>query len=374
MSAISRVDRSIVGHWWWTVDRWTLLCILALVLFGALMTLAASPGVADRIGLDSFHFVRRQLAYLPFAVALMIAVSLLSPLWVRRVACLVFLGALTLTALTLVIGAEVKGAQRWIWLGGFTLQPSEFLKPAFAVVAAWMFAEQRRDGGLPGNAICMALFAVVLSLLLLQPDVGMALVISVVWFGQFFIAGLPLIWVVGLAIMGIGLAVGAYAFYPHVTSRVDRFLDPTGGDNYQIDRAMEAFHAGGLFGRGPGEGAVKAVLPDAHTDFIFAVVAEEYGLFICLLVVAIFAFIVLRGFLRLLECKNFFVMLASVGLLTQFGLQAIINIGVNLRLMPAKGMTLPFISYGGSSLLALAFCMGMVLAFGRRRPGLGAEL
>jgi cell division protein FtsW len=374
MITLSRTDTSIVGRWWWTVDRWTLIALGVLIAIGGVLTLAASPAVAARIHLDQFHFVRRQIVYLLPALALMFGVSLLSPIWVRRLATVGFLTFFALMAATLVAGSEIKGAHRWLYLGGLSLQPSEFVKPCFAVLAAWMFAEQRRTQGVPGNAIAIMLFLAVVGVLLLQPDVGMALVASAVWFVQFFIAGLPMLLVGGMLVLGmVGLA-GAYALLPHVASRIDRFLDPSGGgDNYQIERAMQAFHTGGLFGRGPGEGSVKSVLPDAHTDFIFAVAGEEYGLFLCLAIVGLFAFIVLRCFSRMLTENNFFIVLAGTGLITQFGLQAVVNIGVNLRLMPTKGMTLPFISYGGSSLLALALGMGMLLALTRTRPSIGGE-
>ena len=374
MITLSRTDTSIVGRWWWTVDRWTLIALGVLIAIGGVLTLAASPAVAARIHLDQFHFVRRQIVYLLPALALMFGVSLLSPISVRRLATVGFVSFFALMILTLVAGSEIKGAHRWLYLGGLSLQPSEFVKPCFAVLAAWMFAEQRRTQHVPGNAIAILLFLAVVGVLLMQPDVGMALVVSAVWFAQFFIAGLPMLLVGGMFVLGmVGLA-GAYALLPHVASRIDRFLDPTGGgDNYQIERAMQAFHTGGLFGRGPGEGSVKSVLPDAHTDFIFAVAGEEYGLFLCLAIVGLFAFIVLRCFSRMLTENNFFIMLAGTGLITQFGLQAVVNIGVNLRLMPTKGMTLPFISYGGSSLLALALGMGMLLALTRMRPSIGGE-
>ncbi len=371
MTTFSRLDRSVVGRWWWTVDRWTLLAVILLLGIGGVMVLAASPAVANRIGLDNFHFVRRQFLYLPMALIMILGISLMSPLWIRRMAVILFGGCIFLTMMTLLIGPEVKGAQRWLQFGSFTLQPTEFLKPAFAVVAAWMFAEQRKGAEIPGNLISIGLYVMVVSLLLMQPDVGMTLVVSAVWFAQFFLAGLPIMWVVGFLVLGIVGAAGAYVFFPHVTKRVDRFLNPEGGDNYQIERAMEAFQTGGFFGVGPGDGSVKTVLPDAHTDFIFAVVGEEFGVIFCLILLGLFTFVVLRGFSRLLEEKNFFVVLAAAGLLTQFGLQSIINIGVNLRLMPTKGMTLPFISYGGSSMLALAILMGMLLALSRRRAGTG---
>jgi cell division protein FtsW len=369
MSAFDRSDTSVLGRWWWTVDRWTLAALVVLAAFGVFMALAASPAVAERIGLDSFYFVRRQIALLLPAVVLMIGVSLMSPKGIRRLALVVFVVAVAMLAATFFLGFEVKGARRWISLAGVTVQPSEFVKPAFAVVSAWLFAASRADSSFRGNAVSIALYALVVGLLIMQPDFGMVVVISAVWFAQFFVAGLPMLWVAALSLMGVAGMVGAYAALPHVASRIDRFLDPASGDGYQIGRSLEAFARGGLFGRGPGEGTVKLALPDAHADFVFAVAGEEFGLVACLLVVAVFAFVVLRGFSRMLVETNLFIILAVTGLLAQFGLQAFINMGSALDLMPTKGMTLPFISYGGSSLLAVAFGMGMALALTRRRPG-----
>ncbi len=368
MITFSRTDTSILGRWWWTVDRWLLIAIAVLIAIGTVLTLAASPAVAHRIGLSNFHFVQRQLIFLFPALLIMIGTSLLDPVGVRRIATVVFLGSLVGMGLTFAIGFEVKGAHRWISFGGLSLQPSEFVKPAFAVVAAWLFAEWRKGTGFPGWAISTGLCALVIAILLLQPDLGMAVVVCAVWLAQFFIAGLPIVLVLALGALGLAGIFGAYLVFPHVASRIDRFLDPANKENYQIDRAMEAFSAGGIWGRGPGEGSVKSVLPDAHTDFIFAVAGEEFGLLVCLLIVGVFAFVVLRCLSRLMTESNLFVLLAAAGLTTQFGLQALINIGVNLHLLPTKGMTLPFISYGGSSLLALAFAMGMLLALTRWRP------
>ena len=368
MNTLARTDTSIVSQWWWTVDRWILLAVGLLIAIGTLLILAASPSVAARIELGTWHFAQRQLLYLSPAIAALIVTSMMSPRGVRRIALIGFVGALALMVATLLFGAEVKGATRWLSIAGVSVQPSEFIKPFFAVTAAWMFAAQKDQAGIPGNLISCLLFGVVAGLLLLQPDFGMTVVVAAVWLGQFFIAGLPLIVVFAMAALALGAAVLTYKFIPHVTSRVDRFLDPASGDNYQIERAMEAFTNGGLLGRGPGEGTVKHVLPDAHTDFIFAVAGEEFGLFVCLLILALFAFITLRGLGQLLRETDLFVMLAGSGLLIQFGVQAAINIGVNLRLLPTKGMTLPFISYGGSSLVALAIGMGMVLALTRTRP------
>ncbi|MDH5188309.1 MAG: FtsW/RodA/SpoVE family cell cycle protein, partial [Rhodospirillaceae bacterium] len=254
---------------------------------------------------------------------------------------------------------------------GFSLQPSEFIKPSFAVIAAWMFSSQRLDDEIPGYAIATGLWVLVAGLLLLQPDFGMSVVVSVVWGVQFFIAGLPWILVAAVALLFLLGGIGAYFMFDHVRGRIDRFLDPAVGDGYQVDRALSAFQNGGLFGRGPGEGRVKEVLPDAHTDFILAVAGEEFGLLVCLFIVVLFAFIVLRGFSRTFRDTDFFVVVATTGLLVQFALQAIINIASTTNLMPPKGMTLPFISYGGSSTIALAFGMGLVLALTRFRPKVG---
>ncbi len=369
----ARIDQSPVARWWWTVDRWSLAALGMLIGFGVVMSLAASPPVAERIGYDGLHFVRRHLAMLPLATAIMFAVSLQSPLTIRRIAIIGFGLSLALLALTFLIGMEIKGARRWINLPGLSLQPSEFVKPTFAVVAAWLFSEQKLRSRFPGNLICAALFLAIIGMLIKQPDIGMAAVVAAVWFAQFFMAGLRLYWAVAGALAGIGGLVGAYMYLPHVRVRIDHFLDPSAGDSYQVNRSIEAFANGGLWGRGPGEGTVKDVLPDAHADFVFAVAGEEFGVVVCLAIVGLFAFIVLRGFSRMSQEGSLFVLLAATGLLVQFGLQAAINMASSLHLIPTKGMTLPFLSYGGSSLLALGLGMGMVLALTRRRLG-GSEL
>jgi len=369
MSTITRTDTSLVGRWWWTVDRWTLAALVALVTLGAILSLAATPPVAERLGFDTFHFASRQFVFLGMALFTMLAVSLASPVAVRRTAVILFGVFFVLTAATLIIGHEVKGASRWIKFGSFTLQPSEFLKSSFAVVAAWMFSEGRMSASFPGATVATALFVMVIGLLMLQPDFGMTIVVSVVYAVQFFLAGLPMLWIVLLGLVFIGCGVGAYFTFDHIQSRIDRFFDPASGDSYQVSRSMEAFMNGGWLGTGPGEGQVKAHLPDAHADFIFAVAAEEFGVFLCLIIIGIFGFIVLRGFVRIFRETDLFVLIAVTGLLVQFGLQAIINMASTLHLIPTKGMTLPFISYGGSSVLALAIGMGMVIALTRLRPG-----
>lgn len=369
MIRLARTNRSRIAEWWWTVDKWTLFGLFCLMLIGGVLTLAASPAVATRIHLPPFHFVYRQMFFLIPTIGVMIGVSLLNVRQVRRLAAIVFLVAFTLMTLTLVIGPEVKGAHRWLQLGPLAIQPSEFVKPSFIVLAAWMFAEAQRTPGFPGTAIALVLYAMVVVVLALQPDFGQLMLVTMVFGAIFFMAGLSWRWIGSLAAVALIGAVAAYTLMPHVTSRVDRFLNPESGDTYQIDRALDAFHTGGFFGRGPGEGEVKRILPDAHTDFIFAVAAEEYGIIAGLLIIGVFSFVVLRTLRRSMEEQDLFVQFASCGLIALFGLQALINMAVNVNLIPAKGMTLPFISYGGSSMIALALTMGMLLALTRRRAG-----
>ena len=366
-TAFARTDTSVVGRWWWTVDRWLLVAAGVLIAVGMLLTLAAGPPAAERIGADTFHFVRKQSVFLPLAIAVMLAISLLPPIWIRRFAAVGFAFSVVFLLATLALGDEINGARRWLRVGPLSIQPSEFVKPFFVVVSAWMFAAQRTNDGFPGNIIALGCLLMVCAILVAQPDVGMTLVVLSVWAVQFFMAGLPLFWVTLIAFAGLGALVGAYFLFPHVASRVDRFLDPSSGDTYQVSQAMKAFQNGGLFGRGPGEGRIKELLPAAHTDFIFAVAGEEFGVLLCLLVVALFGFLVLRSMLRVLRQDNLFVLLTVGGLAAQFGLQAFINMASSLHMMPTKGMTLPFMSYGGSSMLALAIAMGMILGLTRSR-------
>jgi cell division protein FtsW len=367
---IARTDQSLFGRWWWTVDRPTVLAIGVLTGFGLVLTLAASPAVAERIHTDTDYFIKHQLFLTPFAMALLFGVSLQSPRIVRRIALAGLLVGIVALVMTFVVGAEIKGARRWLSVLGISVQPSEFVKPCFAVVCGWLLAQSKEPGSpLPGNTLATALFVLILGLLVLQPDLGQAIVLIAIFLAECFLAGLPII----LAIVCIGLVVaagfGAYWVFPHVHSRVDHFLHPEGGVGYQVMRSLEAFANGGLLGKGPGEGTVKQFLPDAHADTVLAVAGEEFGLVTCLVIVALFAFIVLRGFSRLMEERSLYVVLAGAGLLVQFGLQAIINMASTLHLMPTKGMTLPFLSYGGSSLIALGLGMGMLLALTRRRFG-----
>jgi cell division protein FtsW len=364
----ARTDRSLLGHWWWTIDRWTLAALLLIAALGIVLTMAASPAVAERLHLDAFYFARRQAAYIPAALMVMLATSLLSPKGVLRTGLVMLLVSFTATIVTLFVGAEIKGATRWLYIGGVSVQPSEFLKPALAVVSAWLIAQSRVREGFVGYSTTTLLVGAAVGVLILQPDVGTTLLVCGCWCLQIFLAGCPLILIALIGMVFIAGGFGAYFVFAHVRSRVDQFLDPASGEGYQVKRALEAFHSGGLFGRGPGEGHIKAVLPDAHADFIFAVAGEEFGLFLCLLLVCLFGFVVLRGLIRTFKDSDLFVLLAAGALLALFGMQAVMNMGSTMHLIPPKGITLPFISYGGSSTIALAWSMGMVLALTRNRP------
>jgi cell division protein FtsW len=364
---VSRADRSRFAEWWWTVDKLLLAGFIGLMLGGVILSLAGSPAVAERLGYDSFHFVKRHLAFFFPALAVMIATSFLTPRQVRRVALIVLVVSILCMLATLFIGIEVKGARRWFNLFGLSVQGSEFMKPAFVVIVAWLFAENARRTDVPGNLFALIMLGIVVSLLIAEPDFGQTMLITISWGAMFFMAGLPWIWIAGLAAAATGGVFAAYVALPHVAGRIDRFLTPGTGDTFQVDTALESIVRGGWLGRGPGEGTVKRILPDAHTDFIFAVAAEEFGIIVCICLVLVFAVVILRGLSDSLKSDDGFVRLASAGLIVLFGVQSFINMAVNLHLMPAKGMTLPFISYGGSSMIAVAFGMGLLLALTRRR-------
>ncbi|WP_106753079.1 FtsW/RodA/SpoVE family cell cycle protein [Pannonibacter carbonis] len=365
---VSRADRGPLAEWLWTVDHYLLAAFVLLAIGGVVLSFAASPPVAERLGVESFYFVKRQAVFLLPALAMMIGLSLMSPRIIRRVALLFLIGSLAMMVATLFLGVEVKGGRRWINLGFTTLQPSEFLKPAFVVIVAFLLSESGRRREVPGALFSALIFAVAAMLLIAQPDFGQTMLLALGWGALFFINGLPWIAIIALAVVGLVGMSSAYFLLPHVTSRVNRFLDPGSGDTFQVDTAREAFLSGGWFGKGPGEGIVKRILPDSHTDFVFSVVAEEFGIIVCMLMVVLFSFIVLRGLRNAARDQDAFSRLATSGLVIMFGLQATINLMVNLNLIPAKGMTLPFISYGGSSLFSTALTAGFILALSRRKP------
>ena len=365
---VSRAQRTPFAAWWWTVDRLQLAAVSAVMLGGIVLSLAASPPVAARLGLDPFYFVNRHVMYLIPALAVLLATSFLSPRHIRRLALLVFAVSFVMVLLTPFIGAEVKGARRWIVLFGLNIQPSEFLKPAFVILIAWLFAESAKKPEVPANSFALLLLFGSVIALVRQPDFGQTMLIALVWGALFFMAGMRLIWVIGLGgAAAVGLA-GAYYTVPYVMRRIKRFIDPASGDTFQIDTAIDAFRKGGWFGSGPGEGTVKRYLPDSHADFVFAVAAEEFGIVLCLILVSLFCFIVVRALTRAMRTDDSFARFGAAGLAILFGAQSAINMAVNLSLIPAKGMTLPFISYGGSSMISLAYGMGMLLALTRERP------
>lgn len=365
----SRIDRSPVSEWWWTIDRYLLFTLLFLLASGVVLSFAASPAVAERIGAGTYHFVKNQAFYAVPAALTLVAVSLLSPPQVRKAALILFAVMLLWTVATLFFGTEIKGSRRWL-----VIQPTEFLKPGFVVMVAYVLSEGIRRPGFPGRTFAIALLIITLAPVVAQPDLGQATLLTITWSALFFLAGLQWIFVAGLAAAGGLGMVGAYFVFPHFAGRINRFLDPTSGDTFQVDTAMDSFAAGGWFGVGPGEGTMKRILPDAHTDFVFAVTAEEFGIIACIGLVSLFGFIILRGLNHAREEPDPFVRFATAGLVILFGVQACINMAVNLHLMPAKGMTLPFISYGGSSLVAIALEMGFVLALTRRRPRVDSVL
>jgi cell division protein FtsW len=372
--AFARSDRTRIGVWWWTMDRWLLGAVAVLMVLGVTMSFAASPAAAARMNIgDPFHFALRQCVFAAAGAAILIGASLLDDRGVRRAAFFIYLTAIVIMLALPFIGYSAKGATRWLDLGGFSLQPSEFMKPALIVLVAWMFAEAQKGQGVPGVTIAFALYGISVALLLIQPDVGQTILISVAFGAAFWMAGVPLSWVMGLGVFTAAGLMSTYYLFPHVASRVDRFINPEAADTHQVDRAAEAIAAGGLFGRGPGEGVMKRHVPDLHTDFIYSVAAEEYGLIFSLILIGLFAFLVIRGLHRALKLSDPFQQVAAAGLFVLVGEQVLINVAVNLNLIPTKGMTLPFISYGGSSMLAICLTLGLALALTRRRPGAYAQ-
>ena len=363
-NAFARSDRSPIGVWWWTVDRWMLGVVALLIAF------AASPAAAMRMNIgDPFHFAVRQCVFGAGAAVILLTVSMLEVQTIRRAAFFIWLAAIVVMIALPLFGHNAKGATRWLEVGGFTLQPSEFMKPALIILVSWMFAEGQKGEGVPGVSIAFLLYFIAVALLLIQPDVGQTVLITIAFGAAFWMAGVPLSWVMllgGAAIAGLS---STYFLLPHVHARVEKFISPDTADTHQVDSAKIAQAAGGLFGRGPGEGVMKRHVPDLHTDFIYSVGAEEFGLIFSLALIAIFAFVVTRGLYRSMKLSDPFEQVAAAGLFVLVGQQTIINVAVNLDMIPTKGMTLPFISYGGSSMLAMGLTLGMALALTRRRPG-----
>jgi cell division protein FtsW len=369
---LARTDRSLFAEWWFSVDRPLLGAVLLMMVIGALVSLAASPAAAHKIGEEPLYFFKRHLIFLGPSAVLLIGASMLDPKLTRRVGLLLFTGGIGLIVLAFLQGYEKNGAIRWLVVGGgLTVQPSEFAKPGFIILTAWLFAEAAKRRDMPALPISMLMLVLLASLLIMQPDIGQTSLTALVWGGLFFLAGYSLIWIALAALAGGAGLVAAYFTVPHVQSRIDRFLSPGAGDTHQVDTALSAFRQGGWFGRGPGEGVVTPTIPDAYTDYIFAVIAEEFGIVFCLFLVLLYAFIVWRGLRAAARSRDDFIRLALSGLMMLFGFQTLINMAVNVDMLPAKGMTLPFLSYGGSSLTAMALTMGLALGLARRRPETG---
>lgn len=355
-----------LSAWWRSVDRPTVFAFALLFAFSLVLVTTASPAVASRIGLEEFYFTKKHMTYLGLGAVIIFTLSYFSPEWIKRIAIIVFLISLLLIILVQFYGNEIKGARRWMSIAGLSIQPSEFMKPCFSVVVAWLLS-LKKTSNFPSITIILFLYLIIAIALIMQPDLGMLIMTSAVLCVQVFVAGIPLIWIVLISIAGALGITTAYFALPHVAQRIKHFLDPNYSENYQVSKSIMAFERGGLYGCGPGEGAVKQVIPDCHADFIFSVAGEEFGIITCIIIAAIFIFIVVRGLLRSIDEENQYISLSIVGLLTQFGLQAVINMGVTVNLLPTKGMTLPFISYGGSSTIAIAFAMGMLLALTKKK-------
>ncbi len=376
-AAFSRGDRSRLGVWFATIDKLLLTFVIALIGCGVIAVAAASPAAAHRLSGSNFqygdlYFLKRQIGWVILGLPVMLGISMLPITWAKRLSLLLTLVFLACLIAVMFIGTGTNGAARWIQLPGFQFQPSEFFKPVFVVTTAWLLALRFDDRSLPTMQISFAMLLIVAALLIKQPDFGQTALIMAVWLVQSLLAGMSF-WVLGglVAAATVGLGI-AYLTVDHVSQRIDKFLTG-GGDTYQIDKALDCFRAGGLFGVGPGEGQMKFRLPEPHTDYIFSVIGEEFGMIACLVIAGLYVALVVRVFLMLLDEDDPFVMLAATGLATQFGLQATINMAVNLKLLPSKGMTLPFISHGGSSFIALCLGMGLLLGLTRRNPFLKAS-
>lgn len=364
----SRAEKTPLAEWWWSIDRELLGALIMLLAVGMVLSFGASPAVAERIGLDEWHFVIRHALFCLLAIPVMLATSLLNQRQARFVALATLVVMTILLWATLHFGTEVKGARRWISIAGWTIQPTEFVKPAFAVIGAWLFSEFMIHRNVPGRAIATIIMGLLVGALLLQPDLGQTALVMATWAVLLFFSGISWWVIVGLGGAAGGLLVGGYAFFPHFARRIDSFINPEDGNTYQVDRALQSLMEGGWFGRGPGESVANRLIPDAHADFVFSAAAGEFGIVFCMGLVGLIGFIAIRAMLAAQRQASLFARLAASTLAAQFAMQSGINLAVNLNLMPAKGMTLPFVSYGGTSMIAVAFGMGLMLALTRTKP------
>ncbi len=366
MAGMIQKAKTYISDTYRSLDHGLMCAAFILILYGIFLIFAAGPGVAERTHRDTFYFIYRQLIFLCPAVGVLFVSSFFSFQQVRRISGLILLGAMACMVWVILFGTEIQGAKRWMYFLGIGLQPSEFVKPSFAVVCAWLMASGRLIKQFPGYTLSIGLYGIIAALLLLQPDVGMCITVSAIFGVELFLSGIPLV-VVGIlgAIFASG-GVVAYFVFDHVHQRVNSFLNPEVGKAFQVEKSLETLKNAGWFGKGPGEGVVKYELPDAHTDFILAVSAEEFGFILTVFLIAVFAYVILRGFYLMRHENNHFCQIAVSGLLTQIAVQVIINMGSTLNMLPTKGMTLPFISYGGSSLVSVGFAFGIILALTKR--------
>lgn len=366
MVNVSRQSHNAIVKWLWTVDKVTLFVSMALLVIGIILDVTASPAVARKLNLDDFALVRKQMQFAVLALSIIFCLSLFSLKTIRRISIVGFGVLMLLLILTIFFGFETKGARRWLHVLGFSLQASELMKPIFIVLTAWLLDCGKKYDYFPGVRLAILAYLLILGVLLCQPDIGMSALITAVFGLQLFLAGMPWI-IVGAGVIGSVMSLFILYFtYPHFRARVDQFLYGSDETSFQINRAMAAFQNGNLVGKGPGEGTVKLTIPDAHTDFVFAVAGEEYGVWLCLVIILLFSIIVIRTLKLSMKESNLFVMYAEVGLAASLGLQAFVNMASSLHIIPTKGMTLPFISYGGSSLLGTAIEVGMLLAITRK--------
>lgn len=361
-----RTKSNFLKKWWIDIDKINFFIIFGIIIFGLMMTATSSPAIAKKINVEKFFFLKKQIIFVCIALFLMFFISFLNSEKIKIIS--IFAMALTIVLLVavLIFGSHTKGATRWISLAGFTLQPSEFAKTFFIISNAYVLHKFYDQKFLFKYGISTLIFITISSLLILQPDFGMTITFAILWSSQLFLNGLPIPVIIVLILLACGGGVGAYLFLPHVEDRINRFLN-SGEKNYQVERSLDAFVNGSLFGVGPNNGVVKKHIPDVHTDFIFAAVGEEYGILTCILIIVIFAYFISRIVKRAMEEEDMFVYLALCGLMIQFTMQVIVNIGVSLKMFPTKGMTLPFVSYGGSSMISMAICFGLILAFTKRK-------
>lgn len=361
-----RCDLNILKKWWLNIDKINFLIVLGLMLFGLMISASSSGAMSKRIGVEKFFFLKKQLIFVGIALFILVVISLLDEEKTKILALIGMAGTIVLLMMVPIFGTETKGAKRWISLAGFTLQPSEFAKTFFVLFNAFLLQKFYEREWFVKYGYSAALYALILLLFIIQPDFGMSITLTALWIAQLFVSGIPLIVFYGLGVVVAIGAASAYLTLPHVEDRINRFLN-SGEKNYQAERSLDAFVNGSFFGTGPGNGVVKKFIPDAHTDFVFAIVGEEYGIISCAAFVLLIAYLMTRLTKRTLEEKNLFCYLAMCGLMLEFAMQTVVNVGVSLQLLPTKGMTLPFISYGGSSMMSMAICFGIILALTKKK-------